>query len=78
VGYGNATIAQEFLHVAVAQVKQEESQTPWLTISVGNQAVAQNLPCEKNRVIMGQEFPLKLSQREQDARQEAPMRTPKR
>src|SRR5439155_1362682 len=41
-------------------------------------AVAQNLPCEKNGVIMGQGFPLKLSQREQDARQEAPMRTPKR
>src|SRR5262249_12421402 len=43
-----------------------------------NNAVAQNLPCKENRVIMGQEFPLKLSQREQDACQEAPMRTPKR
>jgi hypothetical protein len=37
VGYGNAAFAQEFLHIAVAQVKREESQTPWLTISAGKQ-----------------------------------------
>src|SRR3989475_13203817 len=30
------------------------------------------------RVIMGKESPLKLSQRGQDAREEVPMRTPKR
>ena len=40
--------------------------------------VAQKSPCEGNRVIMGKESPLKLSQRGQDARQEVPMRTPKR
>src|SRR3989442_12385662 len=41
-------------------------------------AVAQKPPCEENRVIMGQEFPLKLGQCGQDASQEVPMRTPKR
>src|SRR5205809_8106285 len=41
-------------------------------------AVAQKSPCEEKRVIMGQEFPLKLGQRGQDAREEVPMRTPKR
>src|SRR2546428_14083065 len=41
-------------------------------------AVAQKSPCEGNRVIMGQEFPLKLGQRRQDASEEVPMRTPKR
>src|SRR4029450_12610531 len=40
-------------------------------------AVAQKSPCEGNRVIMGQESPIKLGQRGQDARQEVPMRTPK-
>ena len=44
---------------------------------VGLSAVAQNSPCEENRVLMGQEFPLKLDQRDQDADQEVPMRTPK-
>ncbi len=39
--------------------------------------VAQKSPCEENRVIMGQESPIKLGQRGQDARQEVPMRTPK-
>ena len=33
VGYGNVAFELEFLHVAVAQVKREESQTPWLTIA---------------------------------------------
>jgi hypothetical protein len=37
VAYGNAAFAQEFLHVAVAQVKREENQTPWLTIAAGKQ-----------------------------------------
>src|SRR2546427_6295837 len=41
-------------------------------------AVAQKSPCERNRVIMGQISPLKLGQRGPDARQEVPMRTPKR
>src|SRR5437764_887175 len=41
-------------------------------------AVAQKSPCERNRVLMGKESPLKLSEREQDAREEVPMRTPKR
>jgi hypothetical protein len=41
-------------------------------------AVAQKSPCEEIRVIMGKEFPLKLSQRGLDAREEVPMRTPKR
>src|SRR5215471_2188249 len=41
-------------------------------------AVAQKSPCERNRVIMGQESAFKLGQRGQDARQEVPMRTPKR
>src|SRR5438093_4245024 len=41
-------------------------------------AVAQKSPCEGNRVIMGKTSPLKLGQRGPDARQEAPMRTPKR
>src|SRR5437879_6623601 len=41
-------------------------------------AVAQKSPCEGNRVIMGKISPLKLGQRGPDARQEAPMRTPKR
>src|SRR5262249_17481453 len=41
-------------------------------------AVAQKSPCEEIRVIMGKEFPLKLSQRGRDAREEVPMRTPKR
>src|SRR3989454_831990 len=40
-------------------------------------AVAQKSPCERNRVIMGQESPIQLGQRRQDARQEVPMRTPK-
>src|SRR6516165_6584320 len=41
-------------------------------------AVAQKSPCEEIRVIMSKEFPLKLSQRGLDAREEVPMRTPKR
>src|SRR5438093_1585108 len=45
---------------------------------VRKNAVAQKPPCEENRVIMGQEFPLTLGQCGQDARQEVPMRTPKR
>src|SRR5438876_5432962 len=44
----------------------------------GFHAVAQKSPCEEKRVIMGQEFPLTLGQRGQDAREEVPMRTPKR
>src|SRR2546421_4381462 len=44
----------------------------------GLKAVAQKSPCEEMRVIMGKESPLKLSQRGQDAREEVPMRTPKR
>src|SRR4029434_6608571 len=44
----------------------------------GSAAVAQKSPCEEIRVIMGKESPLKLSQRGQDAREEVPMRTPKR
>jgi len=43
----------------------------------GQWAVAQKSPCEGKRVIMGQEFPLKLGQRRQDASEEVPMRTPK-
>src|SRR5207245_10486042 len=43
----------------------------------GIYAVAQKSPCEGNRVIMGEESPIKLGQRGQDARQEVPMRTPK-
>src|SRR5713101_6726554 len=39
-------------------------------------AVTQKSPCEGNRVIMGQESPLKLGQRGPDAREEVPMRTP--
>src|SRR5262249_3894754 len=41
-------------------------------------AVAQKSPCERNRVIMGNESSLKPYQRGQDVGQEAPMRTPKR
>src|SRR6266511_3967017 len=41
-------------------------------------AVAQKSPCKGNRVIMSIESPIKLSQRGQDACEEAPMRTPKR
>src|SRR5690242_14873391 len=41
-------------------------------------AVAQKSPCEGDRVIMGKEPTLKLGQRGPDARQEVPMRTPKR
>src|SRR2546428_693301 len=41
-------------------------------------AVAQKSPCEEMRVLMGKESPLTLSQRGQDAREEVPMRTPKR
>src|SRR5947209_16424017 len=40
----------------------------------GIYAVAQKSPCEGNRVIMGEESPIKLGQRGQDARQEVPMR----
>jgi len=43
----------------------------------GGMAVAQKSPCEGKRVIMGQESPLKLGQRRQDASEEVPMRTPK-
>src|SRR5713101_7647755 len=54
----------------------------WIRISIRSWvpigAVAQKPPCEENRVIMGQEFPLKLGQCGQDASQEVPMRTPKR
>src|SRR5215468_4963466 len=35
------------------------------------------IECKRNRVIMGQESPIQLGQRRQDARQEVPMRTPK-
>ena len=41
-------------------------------------AVAQKSPCEEMRVLMGKESPLTLSQRGPDAREEVPMRTPKR
>src|SRR2546428_8694696 len=41
-------------------------------------AVAQKSPCEGNRVIMGKTSPPTLGQRGPDARQEVPMRTPKR
>src|SRR5262249_48846887 len=41
-------------------------------------AVAQKSPCEEIRVIRGKASPLKLSRRELDAREEVPMRTPKR
>src|SRR5204862_4945291 len=51
-----------------------EQRKPWYSLI----AVAQKSPCEEKRVIMGQEFPLKLGQRGQDAREEVPMRTPKR
>src|SRR5262245_53690439 len=46
-------------------------------VVVALEAVAQKSPCERNRVIMGQESPIQLGQRRQDARQEVPMRTPK-
>src|SRR5262249_16930583 len=38
----------------------------------------QKPPCERNRVIMGQDSPPKLGQRGSDAREEVPMKTPKR
>src|SRR5438445_13246125 len=53
------------------------STIPISTIDKGTLAVAQKSPCEGNRVIMGEESPIKLGQRGQDARQEVPMRTPK-
>jgi len=46
--------------------------------AITGQAVAQKSPCEEIRVIMGKESPLTLSQRGPDAREEVPMRTPKR
>src|SRR4029434_1018426 len=57
--------------VVVAQQVVEEP-------GIGLGAVAQKSACEKIRVIMGKESPLKLSQRGPDAREEVPMRTPKR
>src|SRR4030095_4303847 len=51
---------------------------PGVSCTIMPRAVAQKSPCEGNRVIMGKISPLKLGQRRPDARQEAPMRTPKR
>ena len=45
---------------------------------MGLDAVAQKSPCEVNRVIMGKESSLPQGERGLDAREEVPMRTPKR
>src|SRR5262249_5325509 len=47
-------------------------------VTITSKAVAQKSPCERNRVIMGEESSLTPNQRGQDVGQEVPMRTPKR
>src|SRR5262245_66480825 len=79
-GYGYMpTITQRSASaLAMQAVHQEESFPTWGILAMCVDAVAQKSPCEEIRVIMGKESPLKLSQRGPDAREEVPMRTPKR
>jgi hypothetical protein len=58
--------------------EEEKARSNIANHGVTFEAIAQKSPCEGIRVIMGKEAPLKLSQREPDAREEVPMRTPKR
>src|SRR3989475_6156003 len=64
--------------ITILEIKQADERLGSDNVLKEKFAVAQKSPCEEMRVIMGKESPLKLSQRGQDAREEVPMRTPKR
>src|SRR4026207_1217140 len=75
--FGNVAVHYH-AHAAKCQIILKCHITIKVTYRPPDMAVAQKSPCEEIRVIMGKESLLKLSQRGPDAREEVPMRTPKR